>query len=100
LSSGSDATFTWANGEFLLHENVAPWSEMPLWLPENESHAKGAGFINCDKAVAAGLKFRELRDTIKDTLRWYEADRPGQELKAGIDRDREQALLRKWHETN
>lgn len=96
--SGSDATFTWASGEFLLRENVAPWSEMPLWLPEDEAHTKGAGFINCDKAIAAGLEFRELRETIKDTLRWYEADRPGQDLKAGIDRDREETLLRKWHE--
>lgn len=99
LASGSDATFTWASGEFLLRENVAPWSEMPLWLPEDDAHAKGAGFINCDKAVAAGLEFRELLETIKDTLRWYEAERLGQDLKAGIDRDREQALLRKWHET-
>ncbi len=99
LASGSDATFTWANGEFLLREKVAPWSELPLWLPQDEAHPKGAGFINCDKAFAAGLRFRALKETIKDTLRWYEAERPGQDLKAGIDSDREQTLLRKWHET-
>lgn len=102
LVSGSDAAFTWANGEFLLGEKVAPWSEMPLWMPDDEP-TKGAGFINCDKAVAAGLKFRALSETVKDTLRWYEAERPsfsnqGQELKAGIDRDRERTLLRKWRE--
>jgi 2'-hydroxyisoflavone reductase len=98
--SGSDASFTWVSDNFLLQEKVAPWSEMPLWMPEEDApHVKGFMFINCDKAVAAGLSFRPLNDTIRDTLRWRETNGLNEELKAGINPDKEQRLLRKWHET-
>ena len=98
--SDSDATFTWASEEFLLQEKVAAWSEMPLWLPEEAApHLKGFMFINPAKAIAAGLNFRPLRDTIRDTLRWYQTSRGHEPLKAGLDNVKEQALLSKWHET-
>ena len=100
LVSGSDATFTWASEEFLLQENVNAWSEMPLWLPEDAApYLKGFMFLNCDRARAAGLQIRPLRDTIRDTLSWFQNERPDEALKAGITSDREQALLHKWHET-
>jgi nucleoside-diphosphate-sugar epimerase len=96
--SNSDNSITWVSEEFLLQEQVTPWSEMPLWLPEAAApHMKGFMFINCDKAVAAGLTFRSLRNTVKDTLTWYETDCVNEELKAGIDGERETSLLRKWH---
>lgn len=101
LVSDSDASFTWAGEDFLLRENVAAWSEMPLWLPEEAApHLKGFMFINCDKAIAAGLRFRPLSETIRDTLAWYQTACVNQDLKAGITSDKEQALLRKWHETS
>src|ERR1700730_158196 len=99
--SGSDASFTWVSEDFLMQEKVAPWSEMPLWMPEAAApHLKGFMFINCNKAVGAGLTFRHLNDTIKDTLTWHETNRLNEELKAGLDTDAEQRLLRKWHETH
>ena len=99
--SGSDASFTWVSEDFLMQEKVAPWGEMPLWMPEAAApHLKGFMFINCNKAVGAGLTFRHLNDTIKDTLTWHETNRLNEELKAGIDTDKEQRLLRKWHETH
>ncbi len=98
--SGSDASFTWVSEEFLLQEKVAAWTEMPLWLPEEAApHLRRFMFISCERAVSAGLNFRPLSDTISDTLAWHEANHLNEELKAGIDRDREQELLRKWHET-
>jgi 2'-hydroxyisoflavone reductase len=101
--SGSNASFTWASEDFLLRENVAAWSDMPLWLPEEAApHLKGFMFINCDKAVGAGLTFRSLHDTIAATLAWYQTDRanPSDELKAGLDSNKEEALLRRLHETS
>lgn len=99
--SESDASFTWADERFLLQEKVAAWSEMPLWLPEEGApHMKGFMFINCHKAVAAGLSCRLLNDTIKDTLIWRKTNHADEELKAGMDRDKEQRLLRKWHEAH
>ena len=98
--SHSDATFTWVSEEFLLQENVTAWSNMPLWLPEDAApHLRGFMFVSCDKAVSAGLRDRALRHTIADTLQWARAELGNETLKAGIDIDREETLLRKWHET-
>ncbi|HEY0366375.1 MAG TPA: NAD-dependent epimerase/dehydratase family protein [Pyrinomonadaceae bacterium] len=97
--SGSEAQFTWIDEDFLLQENVAAWSELPLWLPEGVApQLKGFMFISPDKAVAAGLNFRPLRDTIRDTLTSRQTNPANDELKAGLDRDKERALLYKWHE--
>jgi 2'-hydroxyisoflavone reductase len=95
--TGTDAQFTWATEDFLLHEKVAAWSELPLWLPEEAApHLNGFMFISPVKAIAAGLTFRPLSDTIRDTLTWYQTSR-GDELNAGLDRDKETVLLYKWH---
>lgn len=97
-TSGGKANFTWVSEEFLLAEPVWAWTEMPLWMPEAAApHMKGFMLINCDKAVAAGLTYRPLQETIKDTLSWWEANSAGEKMKAGIDREREQRLLEKWH---
>jgi 2'-hydroxyisoflavone reductase len=98
--SGSNASFTWVSEDFLLREKVAPWSEMPLWMPEKDApELEGFMFINSDKAVAAGLRFRDLNDTIRETLSWHQRDNQNQKLKAGIDADKELAVLRHWHES-
>src|SRR6185295_4046166 len=94
--SGSEAQFTWISEDFLLQENVAAWSELPLWLPEEAApHLKGFMFVSPDKAINAGQNFRPLRDTIRDTLT---TNRTNDNLQAGLDRDKERALLYKWHE--
>jgi 2'-hydroxyisoflavone reductase len=96
--SGSDAQLTWVKEEFLLQENVAAWTELPLWLPEEAApDLKGFMFVSPDKSIKAGLNFRPLRDTIRDTLTWFQTNRANDDLKSGLDRDKERALLYKWH---
>ncbi|HYG81032.1 MAG TPA: NAD-dependent epimerase/dehydratase family protein [Pyrinomonadaceae bacterium] len=90
--SHSDATFTWASEQFLLDQNVRPWGEMPLWLPEDYN---GIFLVNNDKAIAAGLTFRPLSDTIKDTLAWAATRPPDTEWRAGLNPERERELLDK-----
>jgi 2'-hydroxyisoflavone reductase len=94
----SDAHFTWVPADFLAENKVRAWSDMPVWVP-----ATGAtyGFMRviCDKAYAAGLTFRPLADTAKDTLTWYHS-RPAAEqekARAGIAPEKEQAVLAAWH---
>jgi 2'-hydroxyisoflavone reductase len=95
--SDSDASFTWVDEGFLLQEKVVPWSELPLWMPEEAAaHLKALMFINSDKAVASGLTFRPLNETVRDTLTWSETDGSHEELKAGMDPDKEQKLIRKF----
>jgi 2'-hydroxyisoflavone reductase len=58
---------TWVEESFLLAQGVAPFSEMPLWLPEE---AAGFQTNDCSKAIGAGLTFRPLEQTIRDTYEW------------------------------
>lgn len=99
-SADNDASFTWASEEFLRDDQVAAWSEMPLWLPEEEApQLQGFMFVNCDKAFATGLRIRPLHETVSDTLAWANDELRDTALKAGMDSTREQELLRKWHES-
>lgn len=93
--TGGDATFTWVATEFLEKKEIAPWSDLPVWVPGNEGFTQ----INCAKAIAAGLTFRPVPATAKDTLAWYKAlpqDRRGK-LLAGISAEKERELLAAWH---
>jgi len=94
--SGSDATFTWASVEFLKQNNVAEWSDMPVWIPDN---AESAGFSRVDvsKAIKAGLKFRALSETVRDTIAWANTRPADHEWRAGLKPEREQELLKLLH---
>lgn len=93
---GSDAELVWVDEHFLLGHGVAGWSDMPLWIPDEENMA---GFLTVDsgKALRAGLTFRPLSDTVRDTLAW-EAARTVSERKAGLDPQKEKAVLEDWKE--
>lgn len=94
LISGSDAKFEWAPPDFLKHNNVAPWSDMPAWLPD-EGEDAGFAHVDISKAVNAGLTFSPLNETVKDILAWVSDLPAGYELKAGLTREREEELLEK-----
>lgn len=95
--SNSDARFTWVDEAFLSAHEVAPFTEMPLWVP-----AEAAGFnaFNIDRALLAGLSFRTLEETVGDTLAWAATRPAGYTTRAGLAPDREAALLREWHAAN
>ena len=91
--SGSAATFTWVSEPFLVENEVGAYVEMPLWVP-----AEYAGFdtFDCQKAIEAGLTFRPLAETVRDTLAW-QATRPADyQWRGGLTPERELALLQKW----
>jgi 2'-hydroxyisoflavone reductase len=73
--SGSDARFLWASDEFLTKHNVAPWTDMPIYVPDDGDHRYFAD-IDVSRAVRAGLRFRSLEETIRDTLEWTEPPLP------------------------
>lgn len=95
VAAKSDAEFRWVSEEFLSSENVAPWGEMPLYLPESDESLQGFLSANIDKALDKGLKFRPLSETVADILEWRKSNNSA--LKAGISAERESELLSKWH---
>ncbi len=54
----------------MTENNVAPWSDMPFYLPESDENLRNFLTMNVDKALAKGLKFRPLHETIADVLDW------------------------------
>ena len=94
---GGDARFTWVPAEFLEKQSVAPWSDLPVWVP-SRGGAEGFTQIDCGKAIKAGLTFRPASVTAKDTLKWFRTlpeDRRGK-LAAGLTAEREAAVLGAW----
>ncbi len=96
---GSSATFTWVDAEFMTRHGVAPWGHMTNWVPP-EGESAGMLRVSIDRALAAGLTFRPLAETARDTLAWWktlpEARRaqPG----AGLPPEKEVEVLAAWHE--
>jgi len=95
--SGSGAELTWVPEEFLLARGVEPWTELPFWFPEGDAALRGAYDVDVDRAVEAGLVFRPLAETVRDTLEW-DRSRPEEEggRKAGLSREREREVLDAW----
>lgn len=92
------ATTTWVDGDFLERHDVEPWRDLPLWAPP-ATRLQGLASIRTDRAQEVGLEVRSLETTVADTLEWFRSlpDSRRDNLRAGLERDRERALLRAWH---
>lgn len=89
--------FTWVPASFLENHDIHPWSDMPVWMPP-EGEYQGFSMFNVERALAAGLSFRPLADTVKDTLEWFKSlpEERRTNLKAGISREKEKEILGIW----
>lgn len=119
-AAGSGATLTWIPAEWLASNGLPPGA-LPIWLPPEGEYA-GFHTRSNERAVAAGMTFRDPVTTCRDTLAWFgpelerrirvtaemkaEAEAAGKpepqmadptKLRAGIDREREAELLAAWH---
>jgi 2'-hydroxyisoflavone reductase len=96
----SDAHLTWVPAKFLDAEKVEHWSDMPVWVPGS---TEDAGFArrSIARALAAGLVFRPLGETVTDTLEWFRHQPPERQaaLKSGLTPEREKKVLADWHST-
>lgn len=97
---GSDASFTWVPEEFLEEaEILRQLDSLGSTLVRNPDYA-GYNQYNVDKAVAAGLAFRPVGVTARDTVDWYnsltEEERPGSRHPTP---EKEAEVLAAWHET-
>lgn len=88
------ATPVWVDEDFLLEQHVAPWGELPVWLPSRSEHA-GMLSVSVDRAVAAGLTFRSIDDVVAATLAWDRTQRD-RELRGPLVADKEAEVLAAW----
>jgi 2'-hydroxyisoflavone reductase len=71
---------------------------MPVWVP-NAGDSAGFHTRSNAKAIAAGLTFRSLADTVAATLAWFDAlpeERRKAGPRAGIKPEREAEVLAAW----
>lgn len=87
---GGAAELSWVSDEFLLDHQVRPWMELPLWVPATNMQTR------IDRALAAGLRFRPLEQTVTDTLAWALEQPEPHDWRAGMDPTRERELLLTW----
>jgi 2'-hydroxyisoflavone reductase len=82
------AQVAWVADAFLQEHEVGPWLELPLWLPDGEY----AGMHETDvtRAVAAGLRFRPVEDSLRGAVDAPAADG------VGLSPEREAELLAAW----
>lgn len=95
--TSAEVKFTWVDADFLREHEVGGWMEMPVWVYPGPDTA---GFMawDCSRAIAAGLTFRPLADTARDTLAWFRAKPPEQQtLRTGLKPEKEAAILAAWH---
>jgi 2'-hydroxyisoflavone reductase len=89
--------WVWVRSEWLLAQNLQPWTTLPLWLPEDGEYAS---FMRVDtsRAQALGLTVRPLADTVRDTLSWWQRLPEAQQAfpTTGLAPERERALLAQW----
>jgi 2'-hydroxyisoflavone reductase len=94
--TGGRARLRWTAPEVIERAGIAPWTELPLWLPP--AMMAEFGVLEVSRALAAGLRCRPVRATVADTWAWLRGlpaaatqrpDRPA----VGLDPVVEQRLL-------
>jgi 2'-hydroxyisoflavone reductase len=82
LLAGADVT--WVGDEFLQEQDVGEWIELPLWIADGDIE------VDVSRAVAAGLRFRPVAETLRDAATAPAVDG------VGLSPEREAALLAAW----
>lgn len=85
-------------GDFLESQGVSGPESFPLWIPRGSEQA-GMHQTSVDRAVAAGLTFRDVADTAKATMEWYNtlpSDLQPKILPTMLTKEREAEILTAW----
>jgi 2'-hydroxyisoflavone reductase len=93
-AGGATLDVAWCDDAFVRANDLVASEEsdpFPLLTPEEPN----AHLFDTSRAVANGLTFRPLAETVEDTLAW-DNERGAPELKAGLSPEREAALLAAW----
>lgn len=90
---GVDTELLWADAAKFEEVGGQPGADLPLY-PGVDTSSDAFMRVDNSRAVAAGLKFTPLADTVRDTAEWVKT-RGDQPLKVGMTAEREAELLTK-----
>jgi 2'-hydroxyisoflavone reductase len=78
---------------FLEEQGVKPWTELPLYHgPEGDS----SRYSDVSRAVQAGLRFRSLEETARDTLAFALSRGSDHPWRNGLPAEKERRVLEAW----
>ncbi|NJR71665.1 MAG: hypothetical protein HC782_00235 [Gammaproteobacteria bacterium] len=91
----SPAVFIEASAKFLSNNKINMWSDMPVWVP-GDGETGGFHRRRNAKSINAGLTFRAVGVTAKDTLAWWQTlpEARRKAMRAGIKAAREVDVLK------
>tara|TARA_Y100000590_G_scaffold370359_1_gene432146 strand:+ start:880 stop:2052 length:1173 start_codon:yes stop_codon:yes gene_type:complete len=107
--TNSAINFTWVDAEFLSKKKIYPWRDLPLWWPPRDDYpgppgmsiggGTGFGLISRKLSISAGLRYRPLAVTAKDTLDWFFtwAEEWKDRQRSGLTMEIESEILAAWH---
>ncbi len=89
------AELIWVDEDWLVSMGVVQWTWLPLWR-----NAAAPWGMNVERAQAAGLVCRPIRETVADTWAWLKSGgRPVAHerfAEHGIDPGKEAQLIARW----
>ncbi|MFJ6742189.1 SDR family oxidoreductase [Streptomyces sp. NPDC091279] len=94
--TGSDAALRWTPPEVLLGAGIAPWTELPVWVPPGSDLHDALHAADVSRALSTGLVCRPVTETAADTWAWLRSlggavpPTPG---KVGLDAEKEAKVL-------
>jgi 2'-hydroxyisoflavone reductase len=97
-AAATKPTPTWIPAAFVAKQEGV---EFPIWAAF-EGDTKGFHTWKNDRAIKAGLRFRPVEETVKDTLAWFktqEGMEKGRTRLAGPNAEAEAKLLAAWKES-
>lgn len=89
--TSAPVSFTWVDGKFLSDRQI----RYPLWFPQN-GPIRGIGKVRSHRAVAAGLSFRPLAVTARETLEWFKEQPAERRAKLALNLERDARALADW----
>ncbi|MCK5376942.1 MAG: NAD-dependent epimerase/dehydratase family protein [Acidobacteria bacterium] len=97
-TTATEIEFTWVDAGFLEEHEVQAWAHMTVWVPP-ESEDGGLAQVKIDRAKDAGLTFRPLDETVRDTLEYWHSLPVERRTKprAGCPPELETKTLAAWH---
>lgn len=94
-ATGHRSTIIWADPAWLRARGVRPWDHVANWIPGDDPEP-GFYRISNRRALAHGLTYRPLLDTLRDGIAGVEVIDETQALGGGLSRRRELELIDAW----
>ncbi|MFD7507027.1 NAD-dependent epimerase/dehydratase family protein [Streptomyces sp. NPDC059850] len=91
-ATDSSADLRWTTPERILAADIAPWTDLPIWLPPGELYDT-LHAADVSKAVAAGLRCRPVGETVTDTWAWLRGSDGPAPWAVGLSPEKEAEVL-------